>query len=356
MSARDLRRKTEDAAPMRSPEIIRAGLKPSRAQRGVTTMEYVVIAAVLVLGLVAGISLFGGQVESSLDTEGQAVNEVARGAIAPVRDRYGDSAGPVGQSGAAAPAAAVAQGGLAASGDGASPEDRVLSGPGGRRNGGGGAGNGAAGGGSAGAGGGDAPAIKTGLGDDVDRALGGSQRLSEGMKALKDKGWKFEFGKDGAGSWCDKDAKKIVIDGSEKGNLREILTTLAHELGHAQYKQDPYVDIGDLTRQQYVDANTMRLLKDEGEAVLTNIEIQRQLNASKGAKIDVAGANARAYGKIYDAYLEHGDRDRARREIAEHFRDNEHPSTDPSKTYGEYYGKTFADYFDSVSKAEKRSK
>jgi hypothetical protein len=310
-------------------------------------MEYVVLAAVLVLGLVAGISLFGGQVESSLDTEGQAVGEVARGAIAPVRDRYDDSAGPVGQPGAAAPAAAVAQGGLAANGPAASPEDRVLGGPG-RRGGGAPASGGGAGGAGAGA---DAPAVKSGLGEDVDRALGGSARLADGMKALKDKGWKFEFGKNGAGSWCDKDAKKIVIDGSEKGNLREILTTLAHELGHAQYKQDPYVDTDGLTRQQYVDANTMRLLKDEGEAVLTNIEIQRQLNANKGAKIDVAGANARAYGKIYDAYLEHGDRDRARREIAEHFRDNEHPSTDPSKTYGEYYGKSFADYYDSVTKA-----
>jgi UDP-glucose 4-epimerase len=53
----------------------------------VTTAEYVVLAAVLVLGLVAGVSAFKSHVGRSLETEGDAVGEVASGSIAAVRDR-----------------------------------------------------------------------------------------------------------------------------------------------------------------------------------------------------------------------------------------------------------------------------
>lgn len=83
------------------------------AQRGVTTLEYIVLGAVLVLGLVAGISAFRKQVDASTATEGEALLQVASGQIAPVRDRYGDGAGGPGAGG---PAVALA----------AEPENRVL--------------------------------------------------------------------------------------------------------------------------------------------------------------------------------------------------------------------------------------
>ncbi len=59
-----------------------------RSQRGITTGEYVVIGAVLVLGLVAGVSLFKGRVSESLGSEGEALGEVASGRIGEVRGRY----------------------------------------------------------------------------------------------------------------------------------------------------------------------------------------------------------------------------------------------------------------------------
>jgi len=95
-------------------------------QRGVTTLEYIVLGAVLVLGLVVGVSAFKGQVADSAATEGEALMQVARGDIAGVRDRYGDGAG--GPQGAGAPGAAP----------GAEPEQRVLAAPAGRGGGGGG--------------------------------------------------------------------------------------------------------------------------------------------------------------------------------------------------------------------------
>lgn len=99
-----------------------------RAQRGVTTAEYVVLAAVLVLGLVAGVSVFKGHVGRSLDAEGGAVEEVASGSIAAVRDRYGESGGP-GPSGGAPPALGRAQGAALAAPAAAEPERAVLDTP-----------------------------------------------------------------------------------------------------------------------------------------------------------------------------------------------------------------------------------
>jgi hypothetical protein len=89
----------------------------SARQRGVTTLEYIVLGAVLVLGLVVGVSAFKGQVADSAATEGEALMQVARGDVAGVRDRYGDGAG--GPQGAGARGAAP----------GAEPEQRVLAAP-----------------------------------------------------------------------------------------------------------------------------------------------------------------------------------------------------------------------------------
>lgn len=100
----------------RVPAAHRADARFRRTQRGVTTLEYVVLAAVLVLGGVAAVSVFRGQVADSLSTEGDAVGQVARGDIAPVRDRYGESSGALGS----------VSSGLAGAPAEQMPEDRVL--------------------------------------------------------------------------------------------------------------------------------------------------------------------------------------------------------------------------------------
>lgn len=69
-------------------------------QRGVTTLEYIVLGAVLVIGLVAGVSMFKSKVGEGFSSEGEALSQVARGASKAVGDRYGDGAGAPGASGA----------------------------------------------------------------------------------------------------------------------------------------------------------------------------------------------------------------------------------------------------------------
>jgi Flp pilus assembly pilin Flp len=82
----------------------------------VTSAEYIVLAAVLVLGLVAGVSMFRSNVGSSLEAEGTAVDELARGQVAEVRARYDEPAAALAEA-QAAPLSADAP---------AAPEERVL--------------------------------------------------------------------------------------------------------------------------------------------------------------------------------------------------------------------------------------
>lgn len=83
----------------------------SRKQRGVTTLEYLVLAAVLVLGVVAALTLFADDVEQSAGNVGGGVEEVARGSATAVGARYADEArgSAAGPSGGAPPAGQAQQ-------------------------------------------------------------------------------------------------------------------------------------------------------------------------------------------------------------------------------------------------------
>lgn len=193
--------------------------------------------------------------------------------------------------------------------------------------------------------------VNTGLGDDVDNTVSKSPVFTKKVNELLDKGWKFKYGEAGKGTYCDRQNKTIVVDENEKGKTNTVVTSIAHEVGHAGYS-NTYTPPKGLTKQQYVDANVNDNLADEGEATLTNIEIKRDLAANGGPKIKVAGYHADDYEKIYEKYPDVKDRQKARNEIGAVFADNEHPSTDPSKTYKEYYAKSYEDFYDQQSKSQ----
>lgn len=195
---------------------------------------------------------------------------------------------------------------------------------------------------------------KTGLGDDVDEIAGKSPTLTANIEKLQAEGWTIEYGEAGKGSYCDKDAKRIVIDSNEKGNAAGITQTLAHESGHALYTADPYVGVEGNTRDEYARKNGNSDLKDEGEATLTNAQVRKEINDAGGPDIGIAGANADKYQEIADKYPDAADRDKARQEIADVFADNEHPSTDPDKTYREYYERWHKEQYDEQTKDEKK--
>ena len=195
--------------------------------------------------------------------------------------------------------------------------------------------------------GGGSGAAATGLGAAVDGLAARSPTLQTNLTALQADGWKIEYGPAGKGSFTDRNKKQIVIDSDEKGHPNQVVQTLAHESGHARYQPDPYVPPNGLTRNQYIQRNVDRSLKDEGEATMTNAQVRQEIQQNGGPDIGIAGAQSTKYADIAKQYPEPSQRDQAREAIGRVFADGEHPSTDPSQTYGQYYGQTYEHYWDA---------
>lgn len=174
-----------------------------------------------------------------------------------------------------------------------------------------------------------------------------SPTLTGNIQKLKSKNWKFKIGTAGGGSYADKNKKEITIDITETGNPAGYVQTLAHETGHALYTADPYVPPNGLTKDQYVNTNVRSCLKDEGEATLMNAQVREEILQSGGPDIGIAGSQAASYKKSYSDYKVHGDREKAREEIGNIFASKEKPSTDPGKTYADYYAEPYQNYWDS---------
>ena len=179
-----------------------------------------------------------------------------------------------------------------------------------------------------------------------------SPTLQKNLKQLSEQGWKISAGPAGRGSYANRNAdpKLIVIDQNLLQHPKAYVQTLAHEAGHALYSPDPYVEFGDLTRDEYVSKNAMSSLKDEGEATLVNLTVREEILSNDGADIGVAGTQGKKYMAAYEKYQKSGDRDEARKEIGAIFADNERPSTDPSKTYRQYYSEPYEKHWDKYNK------
>ncbi len=192
----------------------------------------------------------------------------------------------------------------------------------------------------------------TGLGADVDALVAMSPQFMQNIQALLADGWTIQYGTPGGGSYCDRAKKIIVIDPAMKGNPNAIAGTLAHETGHALYEPNAYVPPDGLTRQQYIDQNVNNNLLDEAEASLTQAQIRQEIQNAGGPDIGGSGQQAAQYQSIYEKYPNPADRETARQEVADIFGSAEVPSVPkPDGTqygsYNDYYGQSYADYWDT---------
>ena len=161
------------------------------------------------------------------------------------------------------------------------------------------------------------------------------------------------YGTAGGGSFLELGPPpKITIDSAERGNTNAVTQTLAHELGHAEYSPPPFSPpIKGTSKAAFVDRSALEGLKDEARAVKRNIELQRCVKVGKGGDIGVAGANAKTYEAVFDKYPDSKDEGKMIDEIANAF-GTEHPSTAPTSTYKDYYGKPYADWWDKNVKRD----
>lgn len=205
------------------------------------------------------------------------------------------------------------------------------------------------GGSAAPGGGGAAPAVSTGLGEDIDAIAAKSPTLQKNLAALKGK-VDIEYGTAGGGTFYDPNGvprPKIVVDPNEAGDPASVVQSLSHESGHALYTQDPYVPPDGLTKEEYVAKNVNRNLKDEGEATLTNAQVRNEILENGGPDIGIAGSHTEEYDAIAKKYPDPADRDKARQEIGDIFADGETPSGDENagKSYRDYYAKPYEDAY-----------
>ena len=178
----------------------------------------------------------------------------------------------------------------------------------------------------------------TKLGDDVNDLAAKSPSLQQDMQTLQNKGWTFQYGEPGKGTYANRATKLITIDGSEKGHPKDVVRGLAHEVGHAMHPHK--LDLS--SKEAYVKST----LADEGAATLNNIRVQREILAGGGSNIGIAGAaaNHSAYNKAYDTFLKDGNAKAAHDAIGSVFGAGEQTSNTNqpyAKYYGDWYDKQF---------------
>ncbi|WP_221925276.1 type VI secretion system Vgr family protein [Enterobacter hormaechei] len=172
----------------------------------------------------------------------------------------------------------------------------------------------------------------SGYGKDVDSLVDKSPTMKNDIATLKKRGWTFEEGEAGKGTFANRQTRVITVDKNELGNPEEVVKSLSHESGHALY--EPNIDVS--SREAYLNST----LSDEGAATLNNIRVQREIIANKGGDIGIAGnpANQPQYNRIYDS-LERGaiKESEARTQIGRIFGKGEQTST-TGQYYEDYYG------------------
>lgn len=172
----------------------------------------------------------------------------------------------------------------------------------------------------------------SGYGKDVDSLVDKSPTMKNDIATLKKRGWTFEEGEAGKGTFANRKTRVITVDKNELGNPEEVVQSLSHESGHALY--EPNIDVS--SREAYLNST----LSDEGAATLNNIRVQREIIANKGGDIGIAGnpANQPQYNRIYDS-LERGaiKESEARTQIGRIFGKGEQTST-TGQYYEDYYG------------------
>ncbi|ENO1076962.1 MULTISPECIES: type VI secretion system Vgr family protein [Enterobacter] len=172
----------------------------------------------------------------------------------------------------------------------------------------------------------------SGYGKDVDSLVDKSPTMKNDIATLKKRGWTFEEGEAGKGTFANRQKRVITVDKNELGNPNAVVQSLSHESGHALY--EPNIDFS--SRDAYLNST----LSDEGAATLNNIRVQREIIANKGGDIGIAGnpVNQTQYNRIYDS-LERGaiKESEARTQIGRIFGKGEQTST-TGQYYEDYYG------------------
>jgi len=182
-----------------------------------------------------------------------------------------------------------------------------------------------------------------GLGRAIKELINKSPTLTSHIDGLIADGWSFEYG---TKTETDKGAKIIRLTESLKTNTKRTVLGIAHEVGHARDNRAEWISFAGLTKQQYIERNTLNQLEGEGTATFYSLGIRDELlNNTKtptraGIDIGVDGANTGRFTAIYDHYKknEQGfDKEGSISAMARVYGNHETPNNSPNKKYFQYY-------------------
>jgi hypothetical protein len=184
------------------------------------------------------------------------------------------------------------------------------------------------------------PKVTTGLGADVDAIVNQSLQLRDDINALKAKGYSFQFGAAGGGTFTNRGNQIITVDPNGKGSPAYLSQLVAHEVGHAQYPQPRDIPPKGLTHDQFIKANVDQHLRDEGAANFENCVAREQILAKGGTDIGINGTQQAQYLAIYaDFKAGKITKDQAIDQMGQLFANETTSNT--GENYRVYYGKEY---------------
>ena len=171
-----------------------------------------------------------------------------------------------------------------------------------------------------------------------------SPELQKQLKELEKDGWTIKHGKEGGGSYANRQTKTITI---AKGQTPEQeVTTVAHEAGHARYGTPPRHGMdGASSRSDYISRNVDEHMRDEAAAQFNSAQVRDEILGAGGSDIGIPGRGD--YEGIWDRY-DAGDitRDQALGEMAGAMGAERTSTT--GANYRDYYGGSYGRTWDNA--------
>jgi len=304
---------------MISQRLLLARARCRGRQRGLTTVEYVVIVVLVAAVAIGAWRVFGERVRTSILLANRGLEPLGQMDLGESLGPSGPSPGGPGAGGAAPPTP----------GGGAKPPP----GPGGKP---------------------PSPPVPPGpsatgvpgLGAKVDAIAAQSPTLSQQIRSLSSKGYKVRYTTAGeTGSFTDVAHNTIVIDSKYQNDPVQSSRELSHEAGHAT-SPAPSVGFSGLTRAEYIAKATEASLRWEGAATLNNAKVRDELLANKQPDITIAGAESAQYDAIYKQYKAGKlTRAQAEQQIAQLYGAKE-TNSKTNQNYKTYYEQYYAKEWD----------
>ncbi|MGW6334257.1 MFS transporter [Nocardia rhamnosiphila] len=178
------------------------------------------------------------------------------------------------------------------------------------------------------------------LGEEVGDLVAKSATLTARIAELRAAGWTMEYGVEGAGSYADRDRRKITVDGRYRHPYfaDKTTATIAEEVALAAF-DSPVWNAGHQGGpvEVWLEGLVVERLRAESEAKLFAVECMWEVERAGGPYIPAGGKYFSNYEAIYERFAEGAiTRDEARDRVAR-MRDWTDIGQETTQSFGDYW-------------------